>query len=96
MKNNEFLNELEQERKPLNEQNDEILNCIFEKCITVIKNINSIGKTDCVFEIPCFIIGYPLFNTENIIKPLRKKLKNKGLKSIHLESNKIFISWKKI
>lgn len=96
MKNNDFLNELEEERKPLNEQNNEILECIVEKCIKNIKSINCIGKTDCVFEIPCFIIGYPLFNIQDIIKPFRKKLKSKGLKTLHLESNKIFISWKKI
>lgn len=93
MKN--FINELQKDRNFIISQNNDILTHITENCIKHIKIINSSGNTSCVYEVPLFLYGYPLYDVRIISKAVNNKIKKMGLKSLYHDPNKIYISWKK-
>tara|TARA_A100001015_G_C14974281_1_gene706530 strand:+ start:582 stop:1010 length:429 start_codon:yes stop_codon:yes gene_type:complete len=50
-------------------------------------------KTYCFFQIPEFIIGVPLYNTDDLKEYLIKSLQKDGFKYMYIEPNWLFVSW---
>lgn len=94
--NTSFIQELQHDRQPLINQNHEIVDNILQLCIKHIKMLNSTGYTNIIYEVPSFLLGYPLYKISDISILVNKKLKKMGMKTLYTEPNKIYISWKKI
>ena len=92
----EFLNELKEKRNYIDTQLNDIAHSITNMCINSIKLINTNGVTNFIYEVPPFLIGYPLYNIKHVSYSVNKKLKKLGLNTVFFKPNKIYISWEKI
>lgn len=90
-----LLRELEDEQVNINSYQNEILEYITNQVITFIKSMNMLGKTNCIYETPPMIVGFPLYNVTEVSKEVTQGLKSHGLKTIFFSPNKIYVSWKK-
>jgi hypothetical protein len=72
-------------------------NIILEKCHNKIKTIASQGGMNVFFEIPYFLLGYPLYNVFECCDYTVDALRKNGLMVQilpHPNNNTIYISWK--
>lgn len=87
-----FKDIMELERIRKNNQY-EINNNIYEKVKIRINSTVSAGYKDCIYSIPEFIIGYPLFNILKVSEFLIDKLRIEGFIVVLITYKDIFISW---
>ncbi len=68
-----------------------------QKILTMINdkiiNYTKYNYTNCIFNIPNFIIGYLPYNIDYMCNFLIKQLSKEGLYIIKLNSENIYISW---
>ena len=89
----DFLEELKQERYQLKEKEIEIYEKVLLICLNQIRFVNSSGRTNCSFDIPFIVAGYPLFDIAACGLYITKKLKRKSLKATFVAPKAIIISW---
>lgn len=93
--NNNRLNILELHRK-MNQRNEKKSVCyekILEICHKRIVAQCERDKTTCLFELPEYVIGYPLFDLNACIKYCEKALIASGFLVKYYFPNKFYISW---
>ena len=66
---------------------------ILSQCCIRIKHYSKNEYTSCLFEVPEFIIGTPLYNKEELILYIIDSLRKKGLNIKLIYHNIIYISW---
>jgi hypothetical protein len=71
----------------------EIFTHILENCCKVIKKCDEIRVTHCVFEVPEYVFGYPLYNLNDCIVFLLQELTKGGFKVQYLFPHTLIISW---
>ena len=69
-----------------------------EKILSMIKDkienaSNRHNKTNCIFTVPTFIIGYIPYNVEEMSSYAMKKMIKDGLYVIKLNNENLYISW---
>ena len=69
---------------------------ILHKCYQRIVNVSNNCETKCVFKIPEFLIGMPIYNNIECAKYLISCLKENGFYIRYTHPNLLFISWDKI
>ena len=71
----------------------EIYDGVLVKCHCRIKYNSSLERTYCFFQIPEFIIGVPLYNTNDMKTYIINSLENNGFQLLYVEPNWLFITW---
>ena len=71
----------------------EIFTHILENCCKVIKKCDEIRVTHCVFEVPEYVFGYPLYNLNDCIVFLLQELTKGGFKVQYIFPHTLIISW---
>ena len=66
---------------------------ILQRCHNKIKLYAENRKTECVYEIPGFIIGVPLFDVNELREYLVSSLNKNGFILKQIPPNYIYISW---
>lgn len=69
---------------------------IIEKCHSKIKKVANVGSTNIFFEVPFFLLGYPLYDVNDCILYIISSLKENGLFVQRLSNpnnNILYISW---
>jgi len=66
---------------------------ILIKCHNRIKLYADNRKTECIYNIPSFIIGIPLYDVDDLQEYIVSSLKKNGLVVKEYTNNWIFISW---
>lgn len=92
---NNRLNILELHRK-INQRNEKKSICyekVLEICNRRILAQTERDKTNCIFEFPEYVIGYPLFDLNMCIKYCEKHLVANGFLVKYMFPNKFYISW---
>ena len=92
---NNRLNILELHRK-INQRNEKKSVCyekVLEICNKRILAQTERDKTNCIFEFPEYVIGYPLFDLNMCIKYCEKHLVANGFLVKYMFPNKFYISW---
>jgi Family of unknown function (DUF5759) len=92
---NNRLNVLELHRK-INQRNEKKSVCyekVLEICNKRILAQTERDKTNCMFEFPEYVLGYPLFDLNMCIKFCEKHLVANGFLVKYLFPNKFYISW---
>lgn len=72
-------------------------NVILEKCHTKIKKIAEQGGMNLFYEIPHFLLGYPLYDIKDCIEYMIESLRTSGflVQTLPKPNNyTIYISWK--
>ena len=66
---------------------------ILQKCHQRIKYNSKLEKTYCFFQIPSFIIGVPIYDTNEMKLYIINSLKKNGFELLYIEPNWLFITW---
>jgi hypothetical protein len=72
-----------------------IFDVIYSKCVRKINQTNKeLNRLDCMYRIPPFILGGPIYNYDEAKKYLQHKLKENGLHTEFIDNETLYISWK--
>ena len=66
---------------------------ILQRCHNKIKLYAENHKIECIYEVPEFIIGVPLYNIEDLKRYLIELLRKDGFQLIYIDPNWLFITW---
>ena len=69
---------------------------VLHKCYQRIVTVSENCKTECVYKIPEFVVGMPIYNSLECIKFVVRALRKNGFYIKYTHPNLLFISWKKI
>ena len=93
MKKPSFIEQLKQDREKMTGQNNKIIECIVESCLKNIQFVNHSGTSKIVYEVPSFLLGFPVYDKTAISILVNKKLKKMGFSTTFINVDKILISW---
>ena len=68
---------------------------VYKNIETKIIQNSKINNYSCWYQVPEFMINYPLYNVEDCKKYISKKLKGDGFNYNFLDNHIIVISWSK-
>ena len=71
----------------------EIFDKILQRCHNKIKLYAQNKKTECIYEIPSFILGVPLYDIKELKEYILSSLNKNGFILKQFPPNWIFISW---
>jgi hypothetical protein len=54
------------------------------------------NKSFCVYKVPPYVIGWPLYSWEKVTAYVLKKLRKEGFEAHYLGENAMYISWENI
>ncbi len=93
MKKLNFVEQLKQDREKFTGQNNKIVESVLDSCLKNIKFANNSGTSKIVFEVPSFLMGFPVYDKTMISILVNKKLKKMGFSTTFINVDKILISW---
>ena len=73
-----------------NEVYDKILGLVHKK---IIATNDKSDDYSCIYKLPNFMYGYPIYNAQRCMEYLMTKLTNNGFEVRYIDANSIFISW---
>lgn len=73
----------------------EVYEKIISNCHKRIQSAADLQHYQCVFEVPEFILGYPLYNLESCLEFLMNELKKNGFNVTYYFPKFLYISWQK-
>jgi hypothetical protein len=82
--------------QPIHEKNQRRLKMfddILKKVHSRIVYNSKLEKTHCFFQIPEFIIGYPIYNVRDLKQYIMNSLQKDGFHLLYVDPNWLFISW---
>lgn len=87
------INELNSRRRDKNQRDREIFNRVLKRCHMRIKMSANQLSSACMYTIPPYIPGLPLFQINDCLRYIKKKLKANGFKVKMMTPTQIYISW---
>lgn len=66
---------------------------MLERVYKRIRLVESVGKSDTVYDVPAFVMGMPLYSQEYAINYILQNLDKSGFKCYYMGNAYIFISW---
>ena len=67
---------------------------VLHKCYQRIVTVSENCKTECVYKVPEFVVGMPIYNGLECVKFVVRALKKNGFFVKYTHPNLLFISWK--
>jgi hypothetical protein len=89
------IDELHKEKDKKLKHKNEVYDIVLKKCHQRIKTTAKIldGNDNCLFVVPPYIYGCPLYNINNCIFYLVNQLTQNGFDVKHINPNFLYISW---
>lgn len=82
--------------RTINEKKEKRIMC-FEKVLEMahnkIKSSAALKQLSCIFTVPTYVFGFPLFNVNECIEFVSSELKSNGFIVNYYFPNKLYISW---
>lgn len=78
------------------ERKKEYYRKILEKCKDRIMAYCGNNKFFCVYKVPPYVIGWPLYSWERAIAYVMKKLMKDGFEVHYIGDSSLFISWESV
>jgi len=88
------VNDLQNVAKSRKEREKKTYKIILQDCYKKIKLRNEHGQTKVVFSVPVFMYDSPLYNINDAIKYIVKKLRKGGFR-VYVSDNTLSIDWTK-
>ena len=88
-----ILNEVLEYQKKQTFKFDILKKEITAKLCNKIRFLASKGDTNCIFNVPPYVFGYPRYNVLDLTIFLFKLVNNEGFSVSILKEDKLFISW---
>lgn len=90
------IHELNRRRREKHQRDLEIYHRVLKRCHNRIRLSAHKMGTQCVFTVPQYIAGLPLYSLRDCISFLKQTLRQNGFKVKNLNFDQLFISWKHI
>ena len=89
------IDELRNEKKEKIKQKNEVYESVLKKCHAKIKSVAKILSAPecCIFEVPPYIYGCPLYDINKCIYYLVECLSENGFEVQYLTKNMVYVSW---
>ena len=87
------INDILAKKKHREEKRHEVFNLLLERCCKKIEQADNLKILYCVFEVPEFIFGYPLYNLNECVGYLLQELTKRGFQVQYIFPHTIIISW---
>lgn len=87
------LSELRARSRARNGARTQCFDIVLNACHNRIRRASEVGQVACMFDVPAFILGLPLVQTEACVSHIRQNLERAGLFVEVITPTKIFISW---
>ena len=87
------LSELRARSRARNSSRTQSFDIVLNACHNRIRRSSEMGHVACMFDVPAFILGLPLVQTEACVSHIRQNLERSGLFVEVITSTKLFISW---
>ena len=89
------IDELHNEKNEKIKHKNEVYDIVLKRCHQRIKSVAKVpeGPEYCLYDVPSYIYGSPLYNMNNCILYLVKTLTENGFFAKYYNPNFIFISW---
>jgi hypothetical protein len=71
----------------------EIYDNVLQKCHKRIQYNSTLQRSYCFFQIPEFIIGVPIFDTQEMKTYLMNSLTTNGFQLLYIHPNWLFVHW---
>lgn len=84
--------ELKKENKKKNKEKIKIYKKVYERIDKTIVLANSKDYESCKYEVPEFLLGVPLYDLDDCINYIDKRLEENGFKK-NWKNNIVFIDW---
>jgi len=84
--------ELVKKQKKKNKTKEKVFKKVYERIEKKIEMSSNNDYYQCMYEIPEFMIGIPLYNLKDCIKYVDKKLSKNGFKR-RWSQNQVIINW---
>lgn len=69
---------------------------ILEKCKERILSYSASNKFLCLYHVPVYVVGWPLYNWERAASYIVKKLRRDGFEAYRLHDNVIYVCWETV
>lgn len=82
--------------RSMNERKNKITECfdrILEKCHRKILQVAKQNQMTCFFEVPDFMLGYPLYDLNECVTYVINQLKANGFLTVYYFPRFVYISW---
>jgi hypothetical protein len=76
-----------------NNKKKEIYKVLVNKCSKFIEKNVCINNLSCFYQVPEFLIGYPIYSLEESISYVQKELIDSGFIVLYFFPNVLYISW---
>lgn len=87
------INDILAKKKHREEKRHEVFNILLERCCKKIEQADNMKILYCVFEVPEFLFGYPLYNLNECVGYLLQELTKRGFQVQYIFPHTIIISW---
>jgi hypothetical protein len=93
VKKNSIIDELKKNRKHINSSFDQVVENIVSSCLSNVRYTNSSGKTEMLYTIPAFMLGFPVYDYEYVSSRVVRKLRKEGFTIFKVDQSKIILKW---
>lgn len=87
------VNDIKKSKKKKNDFKKTCFKHILELINNKIKLVSKTESKSTFYEIPLFIIGFPIYTVEEVVEYIIPKLEKKGFEISFLNPNFLFINW---
>jgi hypothetical protein len=87
------INKISEIRNKNTNKNKELFEAIYSRVEKAIERAVISGANNCIYEVPPFIIGLPLYNVDEVLYYVNSKLVSNGFTPYLMNSNTINITW---
>lgn len=87
------LKEIQAKQQSREVKRKEVFQIILEDCGKLIKKSDDMKRMCCMFVVPDFVIGQPLFDLHECISFLVKEMKARGFSVHYIFPKSLFITW---
>jgi hypothetical protein len=88
------INDIQQKQNAKDKYRMQVHKRLLEKCYYKIKTASESEESYCLYRVPEFIIGEPIYNLPECILFIITNLKNSGFLIKYYKPNLIYITWK--
>lgn len=90
------IHELNRRRREKKQRDLDIYKRVLKRCHNRIRLSAHKMGTQCVFTVPQYIAGLPLYSLQDCIRFLKKTLRQNGFKVRNINFDQLYVSWKHV
>lgn len=87
------LSDIVNNKKKRDQKKEEVFKVLLKECSAKIKKSDEMKNLYCIYTVPEFVLGYPIFNINECITYIIKEISKHGFQTQYIFPNIIVIAW---